>query len=107
MVLDSVLYPCHEVLEVVLHLRGDVVRVKTAFMGITDDRRFAVDGGHDDETVRGVENEEGGNFVFRSIGGCKLQFFGSHELGSDGLGCCLINGGCHRTKIEPEYGNAE
>ena len=86
MVFNAVLQPYDEILEIVLHLDGDVVRVEASFTGIADDGRLAVVGGNDDEAVGGVEDIEGGCVFVRLIGGCELQIVGCHELDGDGLG---------------------
>ena len=44
MVLDAILYPRHEILEIVFHLYGDVDRVEAAFTGLADDGCLAVVG---------------------------------------------------------------
>ena len=67
MVFDTVLYPSDEILQIGLHLLGDAVRVETTFMGIADNRRLAIVGRNDDETVRGVEDIECGSVLVCSI----------------------------------------
>ena len=106
MVLHTVMDPFNEILEVVLHLLGDVVDVKTALMGITNDGCLAVVSRNDDEAVRGVEDVEG-RFVFvRCIGGRKLQVICSHELGSNGFGGSQVDRVGKRAKEQPENSDA-
>ena len=95
MVFDAILYPCHEILQIGLHLLGNGVRVEAAIMGIADDGRLAVVGVNDDKAVLSVEDIECSKAFVCSISGDKLCVVGSHKLDGDrlrrlqgdGMGC--------------------
>ena len=107
MVFYAVLDFCSEILQIFLHLYGDIVRAKMSFMGIGDNRCLTIVCRHDDEAVSGVEDKECRYGLVCWVGDDKLQIVGPHEFGSNGLGCLQVNRICSRLEKQPENDDAK